>query len=73
MDQVTRDMQKISEDAIPTIDAPSINQNYGSGVYSGGMRDIVINIDGSNLTVDEIASELGTAVRRQFRMTGVYA
>ena len=70
MVQVARDMQKISEDAIPTIEAPSINQGYGTNGVYGGMRDIVINIDGSGLSVDEIASELGSAVRREMRIAG---
>ena len=84
MKQVSRDMQSISEDAIPTIEAPAIDGFGTNGRFSGntyergygygyGSGDIIINIDGSNLTVDEIAEELGTAVRRQVRLTGAYA
>lgn len=70
MVQVARDIQRISEDAIPTIDAPSVNQGLGSNGFYGGMRDIIINIDGSGLSVDEIAGELGSAVRREMRIAG---
>lgn len=85
MNAVGRDIQQISEDAIPTIEAPAIDgfsangrfggnaygRGYGYG-YGYGSGDIIINIDGSNLTVDEIAEQLGTAVRRQVRLTGAY-
>lgn len=80
MEQVSRDMLKIGQEAIPTLSVPPINatatanngySDYGTGGY--GFGDIIINIDGSGLTVDEIAEQLGLAVRREIRRTGAYA
>lgn len=69
MMDVAKDMQKVAEEAIPTVSAESVWMD-GNHALGYGYGDIIVNIEGSGLSIDEIASSLGTAVRRQVRMSG---
>ena len=78
MRSVAQDIQQISNEAIPTINAPLVDM-FGNSYYdatnprgtmnnfSGGIN---IYVDSHGMDVSEVADELGTAFYRKVRMTG---